>query len=406
MNCITGRAARLATAVVFAALGAAARADHIRTFDADTSEDVVAIEGEGDALAVKTAGRSIPVGEVKEVIFPGAERDVHPGPVRLFLATGDEITGEVTAGDDEKVSIRSASLGSLDVKVELIRAVALTSDEAEIRRFRKEIVPLDVKGDLVVTRAWTTQTGRLERIDPRGIAFEFPSESLGKVTLGPDKVIGARLEPLGKPPEPPAGLRARLDLGDGGAVFGKLRGYRGGTFTLDASLKAGLTIKAAEVRSLSFLGGRIVYLSDLEPVSAEEHAKVISLVFKHREDADVMGNPLRLDGKTYRKGLGVHAYSKLVYKLGGRFSRLRAVIGLDDEARERRDVVGTVRFQVLVDGKPALGEHGCALSTRDPAKAIDVDVAGASTIELIADFGDSQDTLARGGWADAYLVKN
>ncbi|HVY62498.1 MAG TPA: NPCBM/NEW2 domain-containing protein, partial [Planctomycetota bacterium] len=402
--------ARLAAAsavlalVAAASLAAPARADVVRTLDGESAGEVASIEGDGDALVVKTAGRAIPVAEVKEVVFPAAERETRPGPVRLFLTTGDELTGDVVAGDEDKVSLRSASLGTLDVRLDLIRAVALTSDEADLRRFRKEIVPSTEKGDLVVTRSWTTQTGRLERIDARGISFDFPG-GLGKVTLGAEKVIGARLEPLGKPPQPPPGLRARLDLADGSILFGKLRGYAGGVFTLDSALKAGLAVKSRDVRSLSFLGGRIVYLSDLEPTATDEHAKDISLVFKHREDASVMGNPLRLDGKTYRKGIGVHAYSKLAYDLDGRYARLHAVIGLDDEAREMRGATGTIRFQVLVDGKPALGEHGLALSTRDPARPIDIDVAGAKTVELVADFGESLDTLSRGGWADAYLVK-
>jgi hypothetical protein len=408
MRSVQGRRLRPAVATVFLSLilGGAAGADQIRTLDADLDQEVVAIEGEGDAQVVRTAGASIPLADVKEVRFPAADREARVGPARLFLTTGDEIAGEITGGDDAKVVMKTPSLGQLDVPLDDVRAVAFTGDEAELRRFRKEILPLDVKQDVAIMRSWSRQEGILEKIDAKGIVFA--TDALGTVPLGTDKVIGARVKPFGKVAEKPAGIRARLDLADGSVLIGKLRGLKGGVLTLDSPLKPGLEVKTSEARNLSFLGGRIVYLSDLAPADVEERAKIISIVFRHREDANVMGNPLRLDGKIYRKGLGVHAFTRLTYKLDGAFARFRATIGLDDEAREQtRGIDGTVRFQVLVDGKPAgtTGENGILLTTRDPSRPIEVDVAGASTLTLIADFGESQDTLARGAWADAYLVR-
>lgn len=42
---------------------------------------------------------------------------------------------------------------------------------------------------------------------------------------------------------------------------------------------------------------------------------------------------------TYEKGLGVHAYSKVSYYLGGNCSFFTSDVGVDDEAGERGSVV-------------------------------------------------------------------
>jgi len=232
------------------------------------------------------------------------------------------------------------------------------------------------------------------------------SRELGKVTLDLEKVLGLRLAALGKRPAP-GGLVARLELADGSVVLGKLASYREGVFRLETAFRTPLELRLEEVRSLSFEGGRIVYVSDLRPVEVEERASLIAVVFPYREDLNVMGNPIRLDGKSYRKGLGVHAYARLVYSLDGQYSRFRAIVGIDDEARKSREAEGAVRFQVLVDGRPALGADGLLRTGRDAGVPVDVDVTGARSIALIAGFGpgDCPDTLARGVFADAYLVK-
>jgi hypothetical protein len=385
------------------ALAAPARADRIRTVDGDLEEDVVGVEGRGDALALRTARRTIPAALVKEVAFGAGEREARPAPARAFLVTGEELAGEIVGGDEDEIQLRCGSLGVTTVGLDLLRAVAFLGDEAEMRRFRREALPLEAKQDVLLTRAWARQEGALEKIDAEGVSFT--TEDLGTVVLPYERLVGARIRPIGKPPAPSPGLRARLDLADGSAVVGTLEGMKQGALVVDCAWRRALEVRTSEVRALSFLGGKVAYLSDLTPVEVEERAKLVSIVFKHRADASVMGNALKLDGRTYRKGLGVHAYTRLAFALDGAYARFRAVIGLDDEAKDERRALGTVRFQVLVDGKPALGAEGLTLTTEDAARPIDIDVYGAERLTLVADFGKSEDTLARGAWADAYLVK-
>ncbi|MET9495913.1 NPCBM/NEW2 domain-containing protein, partial [Streptomyces sp. NPDC006552] len=59
------------------------------------------------------------------------------------------------------------------------------------------------------------------------------------------------------------------------------------------------------------------------------------------------GHPLTLAGKTYDKGIGVHADSDIEMYLGGRCTRLSADVGIDDEING----YGEVAFSVEADGK-------------------------------------------------------
>jgi hypothetical protein len=391
-----------------AAIAPPARAERIETIAGDFEEPVRAIEREGDALVIRTPRAAIPCAEVKEVRFAAADGEPRPGPARLFLVGGDMLTGEVAGGDGEKVAFEAPSIGRVEVPLDAVAAVVWSEDEAEIRAFRARFLDAEVKADVLVTRQGGRTEGVIERIDQRGCTIE--SKGIGKLTLGPEKALGVRVAPLGKPPARPKGLYARVELADGSWITATVESLRDGILRLESPLRKPLEVRIPEVRSIAFLGGRFTYVSDLEPVEVRSRTDVIGDDEKKppfpyfRRDRSVADAPIRLDGRTYRKGLGVHAYTRAVYDLGGAYARFVARVGLDDSARERRALDGTVKFQVFVDGKPALGE-GITLTTRDGSRPIEVDVAGARRLELVADFGESRDILARGNWADAYLVR-
>lgn len=412
----------LATALL-AAAGAAARADQIETLAGDFEEDLAAIVREGETLTLVTTKRRVPCADVKEVRFAAAARDPRPAMARVFLVNGDELAGEIAGGDDAKIALRSGSLGAVEVKLEAVKDVVFSGDERDAREFRRQAAKREAKSDVVITRSLSRSEGVLERIDERGVSID--AKGIGKVTLSPEKVLGVRVAALGKPPVRPAGLFARLDLADGGILTGRLESYKDGVFKIH-SFRPGVEVKRDEVRVLSFGGGRIVYLSDLTPVEVKETPGDSVLARPYQRDQSAIGPPfegaLRLDGRKFRRGLGVKASSRLVFDLGGKFTKFRARIGLDDFVREQPPVPGElVWFQVIVDGKNALSgeggrgegrssspadERGIAFAQGDPSRPIEVDVTGAKSLALVCGFGKYEVVLPFGDWADAVLVKN
>ncbi|MBN1516251.1 NPCBM/NEW2 domain-containing protein [Candidatus Sumerlaeota bacterium] len=111
----------------------------------------------------------------------------------------------------------------------------------------------------------------------------------------------------------------------------------------------------------------------------------------------VGGNPLRMGGHEYQRGIGTHAESVFIIRIAGQAARFQATIGVDDEVNDR----GTVQFLVFGD-KRELFNSG-ALKGEDEPKAIDLDVTGIDELALIVEPADFGITFDHADWADARL---
>ena len=96
--------------------------------------------------------------------------------------------------------------------------------------------------------------------------------------------------------------------------------------------------------------GSVLYLSDVTDNSKEARLTSSKQGWGHlRYDTSVDEHPISINGRKFDKGLGTHTNGELLYDLPGDFDKFEAVVGLDDEVRERKQ--GTVIFRVSVDGK-------------------------------------------------------
>ncbi len=110
------------------------------------------------------------------------------------------------------------------------------------------------------------------------------------------------------------------------------------------------------------------------------------------------GAPLRIGGRTYDRGLGVHAGSSLTYDLDDEFRRFTATVGVDDEVGDR----GSVVFEVWVDGR--LQHRSPTLTGAGGEHRIDVDVVDAEELRLVVtDAGDGT-VHDHADWAQPRLV--
>ena len=119
-----------------------------------------------------------------------------------------------------------------------------------------------------------------------------------------------------------------------------------------------------------------------------------------------VGSQLRIGEKTFDKGLGHHANGEIVIDLRGQYSRFRAWIGVQWQGGGHRPKVGrgSVVFRVSVDGNDVF--KAGPMSDSDPPKEVDVPLAGARELCLIA--SDAGDGIAcdMANWAEACLVRD
>jgi NPCBM/NEW2 domain len=109
------------------------------------------------------------------------------------------------------------------------------------------------------------------------------------------------------------------------------------------------------------------------------------------------GHTLSMNGKTYTKGLGVHANSVLQYNTNGLCTTLTAEIGLDDEVRNGR-LYGSVVFIVGADGAQIYNSG--LLTKTSPTKSISLDISGKSMLDLRVDSGPDNNFDDHADWAN------
>ena len=132
-------------------------------------------------------------------------------------------------------------------------------------------------------------------------------------------------------------------------------------------------------------------LTELVPLVAEqEHLAVMS-------DTSAAGNPLRVGGKRYHRGLGTHANARILYHLGAGYDKFTGEVGIDDETQGK----GSAVFKILADGQTLFTSP--IMRGGMPAQPFSVSVRDRLTLELIVtDAGDTPDN-DHADWGNPYL---
>ncbi|HUQ08916.1 MAG TPA: NPCBM/NEW2 domain-containing protein [Steroidobacteraceae bacterium] len=116
-----------------------------------------------------------------------------------------------------------------------------------------------------------------------------------------------------------------------------------------------------------------------------------------RADSAPYGQTLQIARQTYQSGIGILANSRLEVRNEG-YRRFTANVGVDDSATDKTHAV---TFTVYGDGK-RLAETR-PLKWGMPAEAVDVDVAGAKLVELVARSAATENEALSVTWGEAAL---
>jgi NPCBM/NEW2 domain-containing protein len=142
---------------------------------------------------------------------------------------------------------------------------------------------------------------------------------------------------------------------------------------------------------------RVAYLSDLKPTAVQQRS-IAFLDVPWRRDRSVMGRTLTLAGRTFEKGIGVHATSRLTFAAGGKYDELAAEIGIDAETSGNGDCV----FSVLADGETLFSSR---VRGADPPQSIRLDIGGKQEVVLVVEAGEGLDLADHADWCDVRLIK-
>ncbi|GAG46001.1 unnamed protein product, partial [marine sediment metagenome] len=118
-----------------------------------------------------------------------------------------------------------------------------------------------------------------------------------------------------------------------------------------------------------------------------------------QKDKSIQSKPLTIAGRTFEKGVGTHAASLMYIDLKKSCRSFSAYVGVDDEVNGK---IGSVRFRIYGDGK--LLFNSGVLKTGDPAKKVDIKLAGCKTLTLSVDPAGDNTSYDHADWADAAFV--
>ena len=131
------------------------------------------------------------------------------------------------------------------------------------------------------------------------------------------------------------------------------------------------------------------YLSDLYYIWKAGNAPIYNATYG--------GDPIRIAGQTFKKGIGCKGKFAVMFKVDGRADRFRAIVAMDKSSKE--DANG--RFRVYNEGffaNQVLWDSG-EMRKDSPAKEIDIELKDVQCLMLVFD-----DDEVLGNWADARVI--
>jgi len=141
-----------------------------------------------------------------------------------------------------------------------------------------------------------------------------------------------------------------------------------------------------------------VFLSDLAPASAINGWGPAERDRSNGGRAAGDGQVIRLDGSSFKKGLGVHARSALSYRVPQGCTTFAATVGVDDEVGAR----GSVSFQVHTGNTKA---YDSGRRTGGGSNAlVSVPVPAGGTVQLIVTDSGDGNAYDHADWANARFI--
>ncbi|MCD6303644.1 MAG: hypothetical protein J7M21_01630, partial [Planctomycetes bacterium] len=306
-----------------ASLAASTGHARVETIDARTLTGLVeAVSSERLTLLVDGRRRSIPAGEVLEIhLAEPADAMGRKGQAVLVTDDGDVLAAADVAFDGSNLHVNSPLLGPIDLPVGCGARIytPASSQSAEELGAAWSALKLPVAaGDRVVVAKAGGQLmsvdGLVEAIDATSLTMRWQGRSRRIAR----KIIRlVRLAPSGSRTAGQAAAGTVLWRDGSKTSFSRLS-VEAGKARLVLPAGGSCTAGLEQVAAVVFHHPGVVKLASLKPAAVREYG-FFDTTFHYRVNREVGGGPIRLDGRTYRTGLGLHSFCELTWKLQGRY---------------------------------------------------------------------------------------
>ncbi len=371
----------------------------VETFDAtQVAGSIRAITAESVSVKTTQELRTIPRQNVSEILLDKSE-DLMGQAGSIVVLTADEgrIAAEDLSMEDGKITLKTELLGSLKAPISEIRAVLLSEANTSPERIMQRCRDMEATGSaldvMVVNQSgdkWISVEGVLLSITGEKVGFRFQGKDR---TIDRDKVRALFIAKVKRDAPKIAGLLVGTDGSE--VHFSTLQADANEVTATFGRLAEDRKIKIDRVAEIRMQSDRVVNLSELKPEEVKEYG-FFETKFPHKIDQAVSGKPLQLDGRTFRRGLGLHSYAELTWDIGGEYKQFVAIAGIDDRVRPN----GDANLVIVGDGKE-LATH--RLTGKDDPKAVRVNLEGVKKLTVRVEFG--QDKLGVSDHVDLAVAR-
>ncbi len=322
----------------------------------------------------------------------------------VYLQGGGRVYAQTVTMDGRGFVIESEIIGRVELGMSWVRGIwwqgpgvmsEVNQPGDDFRAMmqeagKHEMDRLWVKGGQGVQQV----AGTLESLTEEGVKFGWNQQTRHVARGRVQGVILAGMQPgeVGAKGEG----EGRVWLSDDSVLPGRLGELKEGSLEWVIG-ESRMKIPWGKVVKLEKRSGRLMYVSDLEPV------KVIESFFptdgwRWQKDRAVTGQVMQLDGRMYDKGIGVHAKCVLEYELGGEYAWLLATIGLQSMGPG----VGDCEFVVMGDGVELFRQR---MRRGELSRTVKLSMRGIKRLTLAVEAGENFDVGDHANWADARLVR-
>lgn len=317
------------------------------------------------------------------------------------LQGGDRIVGTAVDFDDEVVQFRVDSVGIVSISLDRIRRwrprptppdgsspapLPAESDPSPLETGAVQDVVRLTNGDAV--------QGIVVLIDRTGFLIEtdvgqqlVPHEVVSAVDMVPAAARSSNSD-----------LTVKVRTADGCVLTtDRIDWMDGGRLRIRVADNV-LELPVAMVGAVEVTGSHWVWLTSQSPAEFR-HTPMFSIAWPYRIGRNVRGWPIRVGGRTYEQGIGVHSASALTYELDGGYEQFVTHYGLDDDCGALADVAVEIR----IDGEIRHRAEDVVVGTlHGPVR---IDVRGAKRLELIVQFGRHAAIQDRFNWVESALIR-
>lgn len=358
--------------------------------------------GEFVRIREKDADRTFPLDELFSIQFSVSEVP-RAAEASFFLADGGRLEGELLSPTEKAPAgdaiLARTALGERTVlPIRALSAIRLASGDEQDRAAELFAQALENRlpaQDVLISRDGEEAQvvrGTLGSLDAEGGMFRLGDHAR---SFKIEKIFGVVFA-SGTGKAGPFPLT--MTLADGSMFSGKLSGAADEGLRVASSLGFEVEVDIRNVRRIGLFSPRVAFLSDMEPLSTAAEG-ILHRPWPVRRDRNVASGPIRLQGREFAKGLGVHSRCELVFRLDRGFETFLATVGIDDAVRPR----GSAAFRVTGDGRMLFDSD--AVGGDDEPRDVSVDVKGVEQLGLIVDYGEAMDLADYADWGNARLIR-